>query len=98
MTENPCFARTEKMLDPSSLAQMLRISERHLTDLRHEDPTFPAPRMLGSLPRWSPTTIRRWVEQADANHGIGPVDPPRASAGTASPKAAERRTKGAARV
>jgi predicted DNA-binding transcriptional regulator AlpA len=56
------YAPTEKMLTPTTLAEMLGISERHLTDVRKEDPAFPAPKMLGKLPRWSPTAIRRWMD------------------------------------
>lgn len=64
MTDRNGFAPTEQMLDPAALAEMLRVSERHLTDLRREDKTFPAPRMLGTLPRWSPAAIRRWMDTA----------------------------------
>ena len=57
------FAPTERMLTPATLAEMLGISERHLTDLRNEDPTFPQPVWLGKLPRWSPAVIRRWMDR-----------------------------------
>ena len=63
MTNDIGFTPTEKMLDPTSLAEMLRISERHLTDVRREDNAFPQPRMLGTLPRWNPAVIRRWMDQ-----------------------------------
>lgn len=43
MTTTNGFVPTEKMLDPTTLAEMLRISDRHLTDVRREDATFPAP-------------------------------------------------------
>lgn len=85
MTDNHGFAPTEKMLDPNGLAQMLRISERRLTDLRHEDHTFPAPRMLGTLPRWSPSAIRRWMEEP-------PAAPAATPAAAASPVSALART------
>lgn len=62
MTDTYGFAPTEKMLTPATCAEMLGISERHLTNLRQTDPTFPAPRMLGTLPRWSPSVIRRWMD------------------------------------
>ncbi|TWH05018.1 hypothetical protein L615_000100001730 [Nocardioides sp. J9] len=65
MTDTYGFAPTEKMLTPTTLAEMLEISLRHLADLRREDKTFPAPVMLGkSPPRWSPATIRRWMDPA----------------------------------
>ena len=80
MTDSHGFVPTEKMLNPTRLAEMLDISERHLTDLRREDKTFPAPRMLGALPRWSPTTIRQWVEAAASLAPLMPtadaVEPP----------------------
>lgn len=57
------FAPIQQMLSPTSLAAMLGISERHLADVRHEDPSFPAPVMLGTLPRWSPATILRWMDR-----------------------------------
>lgn len=63
MTDTFGFAPTEKMLTPTTLSEMLEISERHLTDLRREDKTFPVPVMLGTLPRWSPAVIRRWMDR-----------------------------------
>lgn len=66
MTDNFGFAPTEKMLTPTTLAQMLEISDRHLSDVRREDQTFPVPVLLGTLPRWSPAVIRRWMERATA--------------------------------
>ena len=63
MTNYDGFVPTERMLTPSTLAEMLNVSDRHLTDVRHEDGTFPAPVMLGTLPRWSPTAIRRWMDR-----------------------------------
>ena len=66
MTDTYGFAPTEKMLTPTTLAEMLEISQRHLTDLRREHKTFPAPVMLGTLPRWSPAVIRRWLDRATA--------------------------------
>jgi predicted DNA-binding transcriptional regulator AlpA len=76
MTDNNGFAPTEQMLDPNALAEMLRISLRHLTDVRTDDPTFPKPRMLGTLPRWSPAVIGRWMEEPS----IAPADNPAALA------------------
>lgn len=61
MDTNTTFAQPEQMLDPPALAAMLRISLRHLSDTRRDDPTFPEPRMLGTLPRWSPDAIRAWM-------------------------------------
>lgn len=66
MTDTYGFAPTEKMLTPTTLAEMLEISDRHLTDVRREDQTFPAPVLLGTLPRWSPAAIRRWMDGSTA--------------------------------
>jgi predicted DNA-binding transcriptional regulator AlpA len=94
------YTPTEKMLDPTTLAEMLRISDRHLTDVRKEDKTFPAPKMLGTLPRWSPTVVRRWM---DGDAGTTPCactdgrrpDPAPARAAT---RTAPAKRKGAPRV
>lgn len=96
MTDTYGFAPTEKILTPTTLAEMLEISERHLTDLRREDETFPAPTMLGTLPRWSPTVIRRWMEGATAPHCTC-ASPARANAPVASTKGTKK-VKGAQRV
>lgn len=71
MTDTHGYAPTEKMLDPTALAEMPRISERHLTDLRREDPTLPALKMLGTLPRWSPAVIRNWMEEPTLGSSTG---------------------------
>jgi predicted DNA-binding transcriptional regulator AlpA len=63
MTNHYGSAPTEKMLTPATLAEMLDISDRHLTDVRREDETFPSPVLLGTSPRWSPAVIRRWMER-----------------------------------
>lgn len=90
---------TEKMLDPTTLAEMLRISGRHLTDVRREDTTFPTPKMLGTLPRWSPAAIRRWMDgDVDAtscvcSDSLGPR-----SVVDTMPRTAPRTHKGASRV
>lgn len=96
MTDNHGFTPTEMMLDPTALAAMLRISLRHLTDLRRDDPTFPPPKMLGTLPRWSPAVIRRWMEgpavEASAETTLaGICDAP-------APKQGSKKSKGSARV
>lgn len=53
----------DRAWDRQDVAHYLRISIRQLSDLRHEDPTFPAPRMVGTKPIWVPRTIETWVEQ-----------------------------------
>lgn len=94
------YAPTEKMLDPNGLAEMLRISERHLTDVRHEDPTFPAPKMLGKLPRWSPTAIRRWMDDDAGAALCACVNGPKVHPAPAGPatRTAPTKRKGAPRV
>jgi hypothetical protein len=39
----------------------LQISVRHLKTIRDEDASFPAPRLLGTVPRWTPASIARWL-------------------------------------
>ncbi|GAA2572769.1 hypothetical protein GCM10010435_54470 [Winogradskya consettensis] len=51
--------------DTEDVAAYLKISTRHLGDIRTEDPTFPTPRMLGSLPRWHPKTVEDWLAAAE---------------------------------
>lgn len=71
------------VLDPAGVAQVLKISERQLLELRR-DPTFPKPRMCGAnRPRWHLMAILDWVQRvstADAG------DAPRADATTATPR------------
>lgn len=43
------------------VAAALQISVRHLKSIRDEDPSFPAPRLLGTVPRWAPASIARWL-------------------------------------
>lgn len=94
------FAPTTQMLDPTMVAKMLRISDRHLTDVRKEDKTFPAPKMLGTLPRWSPAAIHRWM---DGGTDAGPcacVDgpSPHPAPTGATTRSAPAKRKGAPRV
>lgn len=50
---------------PDEVAAYLLISVRKLNELRADDRTFPAPRMIGSLPRWSPLAVAAWLADAD---------------------------------
>lgn len=66
----------ETAWDSEDTARYLKISVRHLSDLRVDDPTFPQPRMLGTLPRWEPSTVKRWLagdDNADAHQVQHPV-------------------------
>jgi hypothetical protein len=51
-----------EILTPTSLAGFLRVSDRHLTNVRAQDDTFPEPRMLETTPRWTAASIHAWVE------------------------------------
>jgi predicted DNA-binding transcriptional regulator AlpA len=62
---------------PDDVAAYLRISLRHLNDVRAEDPGFPAPRMIGSLPRWHASAIAEWL--ATAAEAPSPTSRARAS-------------------
>lgn len=71
------LAATRCAWGPDQVAAYLRISRRHLTELRATDPTFPKPRMLGSLPRWRPGAVIRWLDPDPA-----PPAPPAPAPGT----------------
>ena len=62
------------MLGPETVAEILRISTRHLADLRREDSTFPSPRMVGTLPRWTYESIHTWVELPSRQSEVGTAD------------------------
>jgi predicted DNA-binding transcriptional regulator AlpA len=62
MTRTPANTQPAQTLDLEAVAHMLRCSVRHLHNVRQDDPTFPAPRMLGTSPRWTYETIHAWVE------------------------------------
>lgn len=50
------------VLDPPGVAQLLKISERHVLDMRQQDDTFPQPTMCGAnRPRWHVEAILAWV-------------------------------------
>jgi predicted DNA-binding transcriptional regulator AlpA len=51
----------EPAWDTQQVACYLNVSERHIRNLRKKDASFPAPRMVGCLPRWCPVAVRRWV-------------------------------------
>ena len=98
MTDNNSYAPTEQMLDPTALAEMLRISLRHLTDVRTDDPTFPKPRMLGTLPRWSPAVIRRWMEEPSIAPADNRTTLPTQASDVVRPAKSSKQAKGVQRV
>ncbi len=71
--------------DPQQVADYLKVSVRHVFDVRREDETFPPPRMVGRKPRWSPDVVRRWVADGGA---------PRPPAGPTGPTGPKRRGPG----
>jgi predicted DNA-binding transcriptional regulator AlpA len=98
MTDDYGFAPTEKMLTPTTLAEMLEISDRHLTDVRREDKTFPTPVLLGTLPRWSPAVIRRWMDRTTASSCTCANLAQAATPAVAATPKGVKRAKGAQRV
>lgn len=64
--------RDDRAWDRQDVATYLRICLRQLTDLRHEDPTFPAPRMVGDKPIWTPGSVVDWVATPAQHPEAGP--------------------------
>lgn len=60
------------------VAAALQISVRHLKTIRDEDTSFPAPRMLGTVPRWAPASIARWLagDGVSSSSAVDEVDAP----------------------
>ena len=58
---------------PTEVAGELKISLRHLNNLRREDTSFPAPIMLGRCPRWYPSHIRDYVRGQRPSRGKGRI-------------------------
>lgn len=66
MNTNTTIHCRPRVLTGAGVADLLEVSERHLADVRKEDPTFPPPRMVGTLPRWTDTMIFAWLDSASA--------------------------------
>jgi hypothetical protein len=75
MTPTTPAAETETAWGPAEVARELKISQRHLLDMRRELTDFPEPLWLGRIPRWSPQVIREYV--ARASQPTPPVRPVR---------------------
>jgi hypothetical protein len=73
MANNTMRPPADKAWGPKHIAHYLDVSERHVRDIRRQDDTFPAPRMVGSKPRWCPNVVQRWV--ADGGSPVLPVTP-----------------------
>jgi hypothetical protein len=79
MSNNTTRPPDDTSWGPKRIAHYLDASERHIRDIRREDETFAAPRMIGSKPRWSPDVIRRWVaEGGGPDPAAGRPHPPEA--------------------
>jgi predicted DNA-binding transcriptional regulator AlpA len=59
----------DRVVGPVGAAEVLEISLRTLDNVRDNDPTFPAPRYIGRLPRWTVSTLLAWVA-APASHQL----------------------------
>jgi hypothetical protein len=82
MSDNTPRPPDDTSWGPKHIAHHLDVSERHVPDIRREDETFPAPRMVGSTPRWSPDVIRRWVADGGSTRPpAGPTRPERKGPG-----------------
>lgn len=57
------------------LAKLLRISDRHLRDIRTQDPTLPAPITVGASPRWRPQEVSDWLARYESNHSARAAAP-----------------------
>ena len=64
LTETTRATEPETAWGPAEVARELKISERHLLDIRRELTDFPEPLWLGRVPRWSPSVIREYVARA----------------------------------
>lgn len=74
-TLSPALSREE-------VAAYLGVSTRTVINLQEKDPTFPAPRYVGRLPRWCPHRIQEWVaEGGSAPEEAPPVAPRRRGRG-----------------
>lgn len=75
----------ETAWDQTDVARYLKVSVRHVFDVRREDRSFPQPVQVGRSLRWSARAVPDWLERG------GTVETPDA------PKPAKHR-KGAGRV
>ena len=69
MNTNLFAASLDRVVGPVGAAEVLEISLRTLDNVRDNDPTFPAPRYIGRLPRWTVSTLLAWVA-APASHQL----------------------------
>lgn len=67
------YTVADLILGPRELAALLRISERHLSDVRREDATFPVPRLVGTSPRWHISAVLAWIA-TPAQQNFGDTD------------------------
>lgn len=69
MNTNLFAPSLDRVVGPDGAAEVLEISPRMLVKVRDNDPTFPEPRYIGRLPRWTVSTLLAWVA-APASHQL----------------------------
>ena len=60
-----CPDQFPEVLGPKELAAFLRVSEGSVLNARDNDPTFPKPKMVGTLPRWTKRRVLAWLDDVD---------------------------------
>lgn len=63
------------LLTIRDLAKLLRISERHLRDIRTEDASLPAPITAGASPRWRPEEVSDWLARYESRRALRTAAP-----------------------
>ncbi|WP_311215502.1 hypothetical protein [Aeromicrobium sp. WCS2018Hpa-33] len=89
----PHTAACRPFLDPEAVAALLGVSRRHLDVVRAKDPSFPLPREVGSLPRWTYESLQAWVAGPSSEQLFDPTP-----AATPSEPVRQPRKRGAGRV
>jgi predicted DNA-binding transcriptional regulator AlpA len=72
-TKTAAVPPEERAWTVTDVAYFLKVSVRHVYNLRATDPTFPEPVKVGTALRWPPRTVPRWLDRG------GEVLPPHAS-------------------
>jgi hypothetical protein len=61
MNTYPFTQTPDRVVGPDGAAEVLDISSRMLLTVRENDQTFPEPRYIGRLPRWTVYSLMAWV-------------------------------------
>ena len=64
--EAPPSPQVQVAWSKSDVALFLGVTTRTVEKVLCSDPSFPAPRYVGRLPRWSAGRIQAWVHEAPA--------------------------------